>query len=135
MLVSGSPDGGTDGGEARHVREAGPPEDGFPGQALPLCEVPQAQPDAGLRPGPVVLSVLPQGDGIPRVRFSRRLLMTWHRPSYWAAPLVLLTHSVAWAGEPPRPLVVGHRGLLRHAPENTLAGFRACLELRLGFEF
>jgi glycerophosphoryl diester phosphodiesterase len=25
--------------------------------------------------------------------------------------------------------------LLHHAPENTLAGFRACLELRLGFEF
>jgi glycerophosphoryl diester phosphodiesterase len=35
----------------------------------------------------------------------------------------------------PRPRVVGHRGLLRHAPENTLANFRACLELRLGFEF
>lgn len=30
---------------------------------------------------------------------------------------------------------VAHRGLLRHAPENTLANFRACLELRLGFEF
>jgi len=35
---------------------------------------------------------------------------------------------------PPRSLVVAHRGLLRHAPENTLANFRACLELRLGFE-
>jgi glycerophosphoryl diester phosphodiesterase len=34
-----------------------------------------------------------------------------------------------------RPLIVAHRGLLRHAPENTLANFRACLELRLGFEF
>jgi len=33
------------------------------------------------------------------------------------------------------PAVVAHRGLLRHAPENTLANFRACLELRLGFEF
>lgn len=39
------------------------------------------------------------------------------------------------AAEPHRPLVVAHRGLLRHAPENTLANFRACLELRLGFEF
>jgi glycerophosphoryl diester phosphodiesterase len=41
------------------------------------------------------------------------------------------------AGEPtqsPRPLIVAHRGLLKHAPENTLANFRACLELRLGFE-
>ena len=39
------------------------------------------------------------------------------------------------AAEPPQPLIVGHRGLLRHAPENTLANFRACLELRIGFEF
>src|SRR5205814_4104078 len=31
--------------------------------------------------------------------------------------------------------VVGHRGLLNEAPENTLANFRACLDLRLGFEF
>ena len=34
-----------------------------------------------------------------------------------------------------RPLIVAHRGLLHHAPENTLANFRSCLELRLGFEF
>jgi glycerophosphoryl diester phosphodiesterase len=33
------------------------------------------------------------------------------------------------------PLIVAHRGLLNHAPENTLANFRACLELRIGFEF
>lgn len=38
-----------------------------------------------------------------------------------------------FAAEP--PLIVAHRGLLNHAPENTLANFRACLELRLGFEF
>ena len=37
------------------------------------------------------------------------------------------------AAEPPS--VVAYRGLLLHAPENTLANFRACLELRLGFEF
>jgi glycerophosphoryl diester phosphodiesterase len=30
--------------------------------------------------------------------------------------------------------LVGHRGLFQHAPENTLAGFSACLALRLGFE-
>ncbi len=35
----------------------------------------------------------------------------------------------------PRSLIVAHRGLLRHAPENTLVNFRACLALRLGFEF
>ena len=34
----------------------------------------------------------------------------------------------------PKPWVVAHRGLLKHAPENTLANFRACLELRIGFE-
>ncbi|MBC7820299.1 MAG: DUF885 family protein, partial [Planctomycetaceae bacterium] len=31
-------------------------------------------------------------------------------------------------------LVVAHRGLLKHSPENTLSNFRACLELRIGFE-
>lgn len=43
--------------------------------------------------------------------------------------------SHAIAAEPAQPLIVAHRGLLLHAPENTLASFRACLELRLGFEF
>ena len=33
-----------------------------------------------------------------------------------------------------RPAIIAHRGLLLHAPENTLANFRACLELKLGFE-
>lgn len=42
---------------------------------------------------------------------------------------------VARPAEPTGPLAVAHRGLLRHAPENTLANFRACLELRIGFEF
>jgi len=35
----------------------------------------------------------------------------------------------------PQPLIVAHRGLLLYAPENTLTNFRACLELRIGFEF
>src|SRR3954452_16173528 len=39
------------------------------------------------------------------------------------------------AAEPARPLVVGHRGLMHSAPECTLAGFKACLALRVGFEF
>jgi glycerophosphoryl diester phosphodiesterase len=43
------------------------------------------------------------------------------------------SHDVLIAEEP--LLIVAHRGLLLHAPENTLANFRACLELRLGFEF
>jgi glycerophosphoryl diester phosphodiesterase len=30
---------------------------------------------------------------------------------------------------------IAHRGLLNHSPENTLANFTACQQLRLGFEF
>ena len=51
-----------------------------------------------------------------------------------AAILFLSVHAIAVAKEP-IPLIVAHRGLLQHAPENTLANFRACLELRFGFEF
>lgn len=47
-------------------------------------------------------------------------------------PLLLVFTLSANAAE---PLIVAHRGLLRHAPENTLTNFRACLELRMGFEF
>ncbi len=32
------------------------------------------------------------------------------------------------------PIPVAHRGLLRHAPENTLPAFAVCLELGMGFE-
>lgn len=49
--------------------------------------------------------------------------------------LLLVVHTPSNAAEPTRPLIVAHRGLLLHAPENTLANFRASLELRLGFEF
>lgn len=42
--------------------------------------------------------------------------------------------SEALFGLPPAQ-IVGHRGLLRESPENTLATFRAALDLRLGFEF
>ena len=49
--------------------------------------------------------------------------------------LIVLGVQAAAVAEDRQPLIVAHRGLLRHAPENTLANFRACLELRLGFEF
>lgn len=51
--------------------------------------------------------------------------------------LATIPAAVIDAGEPAKrnaSLIVAHRGLLRHSPENTLANFRACLELRLGFE-
>jgi glycerophosphoryl diester phosphodiesterase len=44
-----------------------------------------------------------------------------------------LSHA-AYADDARPCLVVAHRGLLLDAPENTLANFRACLDLRLGFE-
>lgn len=51
--------------------------------------------------------------------------------------LLVVTLAVASSVYPAaaEPLIVGHRGLLHHAPENTLANFRGCLELRIGFEF
>lgn len=32
------------------------------------------------------------------------------------------------------PILIAHRGMLRHAPENTLPAFRVCLDLRIGIE-
>lgn len=43
------------------------------------------------------------------------------------------SQSVVQAPQP-LPRLVGHRGLIHHAPENTLAAFAACLDLRVGFE-
>ncbi|WP_144983214.1 glycerophosphodiester phosphodiesterase [Gimesia aquarii] len=50
-------------------------------------------------------------------------------------PGILLITLNPYFAEAEQPLIVAHRGLLQVAPENTLANFRACLELRLGFEF
>lgn len=61
--------------------------------------------------------------------------MTTPRPLLMLGLFIAVFCSYIDAAEKARPLVVAHRGLLRHAPENTLANFRACLELRLGFEF
>ena len=49
--------------------------------------------------------------------------------------IVILAGPLALADDFYPARIVAHRGLLKHAPENTLANFRACLELRLGFEF
>jgi glycerophosphoryl diester phosphodiesterase len=48
---------------------------------------------------------------------------------------VALLNDAANGQDPMKaPRIVGHRGLMRHTPENTLAGFAACMNLRLGFE-
>jgi glycerophosphoryl diester phosphodiesterase len=57
----------------------------------------------------------------------RRLLL--------AITCFLILSAYSDAAEPSQPMVVAHRGLLLYAPEDTLSNFRACLELRLGFEF
>ena len=54
------------------------------------------------------------------------------------AAIVLAVSSVSQGAPPlndsPSPIVVAHRGLILDAPENTLASFKACLELGFGFE-
>lgn len=47
------------------------------------------------------------------------------------ALVVLLVAALAPAAD---PVVVGHRGLVKHAPEETLATFAACVELRVAIE-
>jgi len=47
----------------------------------------------------------------------------------------LAVQCLAFADEASQPLIVAHRGLMQDAPENTLSNFRACLNLRIGFEF
>lgn len=47
---------------------------------------------------------------------------------------VLLTLALAQALPAADPLVIGHRGLPKHAPEETLATFNACIDLRVGVE-
>jgi glycerophosphoryl diester phosphodiesterase len=50
--------------------------------------------------------------------------------------ILALPPNLAVAQQPTNlPLVVGHRGLMHQAPECTLAAFRVCLALRVGFEF
>jgi glycerophosphoryl diester phosphodiesterase len=49
--------------------------------------------------------------------------------------LAAILAAQAAGAEPSRPVSVGHRGLMHAAPECTLAGFRACVALKVGFEF
>lgn len=49
--------------------------------------------------------------------------------------LAVLSATMCLAADPPPCQPIAHRGLLLHSPENTLANFAACQQLRLGFEF
>jgi arylsulfatase A-like enzyme/glycerophosphoryl diester phosphodiesterase len=49
-------------------------------------------------------------------------------------PTTNMLASYRMEESPPLPWVVGHRGLARHAPENTLRNMHACLELHVGIE-
>lgn len=66
----------------------------------------------------------------------KKTIMPYRLPKLLVILLCVLSVSLrseASAAEP-TPLIVAHRGLLKHAPENMLSNFRACLELRIGFE-
>src|SRR5262249_20032429 len=54
--------GGPDGEERPPHGEKRPPQDGGEGQALPLRQVPQAEPEARAHPRPLVLPELPEGE-------------------------------------------------------------------------
>ena len=62
-----------------------------------------------------------------------------NRPAHPPTPesnAQIVAFFTRFLGEPPADVVaVAHRGLLRDAPENTLPGFKACLDAHLGFEF
>ncbi len=48
--------------------------------------------------------------------------------------IVLLSLASSATAQVADPILVAHRGLLRHAPENTFPAFATCLELGIGFE-
>jgi len=64
----------------------------------------------------------------------RRIVTICLATSFFAATLLFLSQLHADDREPRDPILVAHRGLLRHAPENTLPAFSTCLEMGIGFE-
>lgn len=87
---------------------------------------------------PAKLLELPSG-GHGLNRYQGPMWDAWQEQSLqWLAELKFIPPPQRGASDQRRgsdTLVVAHRGLLLHAPENTLANFTACLELGLGFEF
>lgn len=46
----------------------------------------------------------------------------------------VLLNAATFSVDGADPIAIAHRGMLRHAPENTLPAFAVCLELQMGFE-
>ena len=63
-------------------------------------------------------------------------LMCLSRPIIASAlfAVVLLPSAATVSVNGADPIPIAHRGMLRHAPENTLPAFAVCLELGMGFE-
>lgn len=58
---------------------------------------------------------------------------------WWMGLTIVLNLWLALAVRAPvsgaaEPMLVAHRGMLRHAPENTMPAFAVCVELGIGFE-
>lgn len=64
--------------------------------------------------------------------YSENVGLTF-RLLFAASLIVVCTCCVSFV-QAAEPIPVAHRGLLRHAPENTLPAFAACLDLGMGFE-
>ena len=64
----------------------------------------------------------------------------YHEPSrmktsdYLLFALLITPAGVLKSTQAADTIPIAHRGLLRHAPENTLSAFAACLDLGMGFE-
>jgi glycerophosphoryl diester phosphodiesterase len=111
--------------------------------------------DGGVGLGPdaktVTYSILPDKDGASILRHGKPWRRVRVEDEVKKGVMTVTVTSQASGNEKPRvevhrydsltgkredeaPIPIAHRGLLRHAPENTLPAFAACLELGMGYE-
>ena len=107
--------------------------------------------DLGLDAKTVSSSILPDEDGATILRRGNPWRRVRVEDEFQQGVMTVTVTSPANGNKKPRvevhrydpltgkrieaaPIPVAHRGLLRHAPENTLPAFAACLELGMGFE-
>lgn len=62
------------------------------------------------------------------------LVYTQHIMKYRVLAAVFSWFAVLASSPGGEPILIGHRGLLRHAPENTMPAFISCVELSFGIE-